>query len=87
MASRKTLKRTITNISEALFAECVAASLYSHDRQCGETLIYSTVKMQDHFVRRISHQEPGMPAKEYYRDLWEKFVAQVSEITDHINNL
>jgi hypothetical protein len=41
--------------------------------------------MQDNFIRRISHPEPGMKAKEYYENLWKEFCAQVGEIQDQIS--
>lgn len=87
MANKRSLKRSITLISEELFAECVAASLYGHNPESAEALIFSIIKMQDHFIRRISHPEPGIPAKVYYKDLREKFAAQVGEIIDQINTL
>lgn len=87
MANKRSLKRSITLICEELFAECVAASLYGQNRDGAEALIYSTIKMQDDFIRRISHPEPGMPAKLYYKDLREKFTAQVGDMVDQINNL
>ena len=87
MANKRSLKRSITLICEELFAECVAASLYGQNRDGAEALIYSTIKMQDDFIRRISHPEPGMPAKLYYKDLREKFAAQVGDMVDQINNL
>ena len=87
MANKRSLKRSITLISEELFAECVAASLYGHNPESAEALIFSIIKMQDHFIRRISHPEPGIPARVYYKDLREKFAAQVGEIIDQINTL
>ncbi len=42
--------------------------------------------MEDDFIRRVSHPEPGMLARVYFKDLREKFVAQASEIIDQINN-
>jgi hypothetical protein len=42
--------------------------------------------MQSDFICRISHPEPGMPAKKYYQKLREDFVAQASDIVDQINN-
>ena len=87
MANKRSLKRTIALVCEELFAECVAASLYGHNKDSAKALLYSTVKMQNDFICRISHPEPGMPAKLYFKDLREKFVAQVSEIADQINNL
>lgn len=86
MANKRTLKRNINLICEEIFAECVAASLYGHNRSSAEALIYSIIKMQDDFICRISHPEPGMPAKVFFKDLREKFAAQASEIVDQINN-
>ncbi len=85
MANKRSLKRFITLFCEELFTECVAASLYGQNRESAEALIFSIVKMQDDFIRRISHPEPGMPANLYFKDLREKFAAQASEIIDQIN--
>ena len=87
MANKRSLKQTITLVCEELFAECVAASLYGQNKDCAKALLYSIVKMQNDFICRISHPEPGIPAKLYFKDLREKFVAQISEIVDQINNL
>jgi hypothetical protein len=87
MANKKSLKRSITLFCEELFAESVAASLYGHNHDNAEALIFSIVKMQDDFIRRISHPEPGMPAKTYFKDLREKFTIQAGELIDQINNL
>lgn len=88
MANKRTLKHNITIACAELFAECVAASLY--DRQVNRdninALFYSIVKMQTEFICRVSHPEPGMKARDYYKDLIEKFNARVGEITDQISN-
>ena len=87
MANKRKLKKKIKLICEALFAECVAVSLYGHEsnRENMEALLSSIVKMEDHYVRRVSHQEPGIPAKTYFNDMREKFSAQVSDVLDQIN--
>lgn len=87
MANKRELKHTINLICEDLFAECVAASLYGNNRENSETLIFSLVRMQQDYISRISHPEPGMPAKRYFKKLRESFVAQVSEVVDHINHI
>jgi hypothetical protein len=87
MANKRSLKQTINLICEELFSECVAASLYSTNRDGGRALLFSVVKMQDDFIRRVSHPEPGMPAKKYFKQLRNDFVVQVDHIIDHINNL
>ena len=42
--------------------------------------------MQNNYITRVSHPEPGMSAKAYYKDLREKFSAQVSEVLDQLNS-
>lgn len=89
MANKRTLKRAINLVSEELFTEAVAASLYGNEKHetNAEALLHAIIKMQSEFICRVSHPEPGMPAGKYYRDLREKFTAQVSEMIDQINNL
>jgi hypothetical protein len=36
---------------------------------------------------RVSHPEPGMPAKKYYNSLIADFNNSVNEVVDHIKNL
>jgi len=57
-----------------------------NDRENAEAVLSSIVKMEDHYIKRISHPEPGIPAKKYYKDLREKFSSQVNEILDQINS-
>jgi hypothetical protein len=87
MANKRTLKQTINLICEEMLAECLAASLYGHNPEGAETLAYSTIKLQSDYICRISHPEPGMEPKKYYRKLKDDFVAQASEIIDQLNSL
>ena len=82
MANKRSLKRSITLISEELFAECVAASLYGQNPESAEALIFSIIKMQDHFIRRISHPEPGIPAGVYYR--WVKSLTKSTRSENYV---
>lgn len=43
--------------------------------------------MHSNYIRRVSHVEPGMPAKVYFNDLKDKFSKEVNEIVDQLNNL
>ena len=86
MASKRHLKQKINLICEELFAECVAGSLYGQNRESAKALIFSTIKMRNNYVRRISHPEPGLTAKAYYKDLKEKFTAQAGELLDQLNS-
>ena len=89
MANKRTLKHAINGICEELFVECVAASLYGTEKheENSDALLSTILKLQADFSSRVSHPEPGMPAKEYYKDLRNKFVAQASEVADQISNL
>lgn len=89
MTNKRDLKRTINYICGDLFAECVAASLYGGktDEKNAEALLTSILRINSDFVKRISHPEPGMPQKEYFKKLVQDFNKQVSEIIDQINNL
>ena len=89
MANKRTLKRAINLICKDLFAETVAASLYGNDKHKGnaDAVLFSIIRLQRNYVNRISHVEPGMKPKAYFKDLREKFAAEVDEIVDQINNL
>ena len=72
-----------------MFAECVATTISSRksSQENIEALLFSIIRMQDDYLSRISHPEPGMPAKQYFKVLREKFAAQASELIDQINNM
>ena len=79
---RRELKLVVNYVCEELFAECVAASMYhgTPDPKNVESLLVN-------FVSRISHPEPGLPPKKFFKDLKMSFNEQVSEIVDLICNL
>ena len=89
MANKRNLKKAINQICEELFTEAVAASLYGNEANKDNTqaLLVTVIKTQRNYISRVSHPEPGIEAKNYYKDLREKFAAQASEIADQINNL
>jgi hypothetical protein len=89
MTNKRTLKKAIKQICETLFVECFAACSSANKSQLEniDALFFSIIKLQANYTSRISHPEPGIPAKQYFKDLREKFTAQASEIIDQINNL
>lgn len=89
MSNRKDLKHSINIICQGLLAECIAASLYSgsFDKDNSDALLSSILKMQQQFVSRIAHPEPGMPQRKFYENLKNDFKEQANEIIDQINNL
>ena len=72
-----------------LFTEGIAASLYGENRDNDNTeaILTSILVMHSNYIRRVSHVQPGMPAKVYFKDLKDKFSKEVNEIVDQLNNL
>lgn len=89
MSSKRDLKRAVKSICAELFAECVAASLYSGEKnETDYAPIYKAVlDVNAEYIRRISCPEPGMKAKKYYDFLITEFNKQVEEIVDQINSV
>ncbi len=89
MANKRNLKRTINYICSDLFAEAVAASLYGEkpNKDNIDALLTSILIIHSDFISRISHPEPGMNTKLYYKTLIEDFNKQVGEIIDQIQNI
>ncbi|MCD7899260.1 MAG: hypothetical protein LUH22_05110 [Bacteroides sp.] len=88
MASRKQLKKNVNYITGELFAECmINASLASKENQGKVDEILSDIlKMQDEFISRISHTEPGN-VKVFYRKFLKDFNQEVDRIIDEIESL
>lgn len=89
MANKRFLKRAIKSICTEIFAECVAASVYGTEttKDNGEALLFSIIRLQNDFISRISHPEPGLAPKLYFKKLREGFSAEANDIIDQINNL
>ena len=89
MSNKRDLKKTINYICSELFAECVAASLYNGkpNEDSVNALLSSILMLQNHYVKRISHPEPGMDQNVYFKDLIDNFNKQTSEIIDQIASL
>jgi len=85
--NKRSLKKAINAVSDQLFANAVAVSLYGNNRNAenDEALIQSILNMREDYVSRISHPEPGMKKQDYYRDLREKFISQAQELADQIS--
>lgn len=89
MANKRQLKRKINYITSELFAEAMATVIYSAKdiREEGDNLLTSIIITRDDFISRVSHPEPGMKPKKYYRALADAFNGVVSETIDNIGNL
>lgn len=88
MASRKALKKGINYIVGELFTECVYISLTlpEADKAKADKVMTDILDMQDDFVSRISHTEPGN-VKGFYKKFRADFNAQVNEIVDRMGQL
>ncbi len=89
MAKKKDLKSTINFVCDELMAECLAISLYKKEISDDdlESLLNCICQVRNDYVSRLSHEEPGMRPKAFYKDLTEGFNKQIGEILDHINSL
>lgn len=89
MAKKRDLKRTINYICSDLFAETMAAAIYSgmENKEAADNLLSTILLTRNDFVKRISHQEPGMKAKKYYKALINDFNENISDIIDKIGNI
>ena len=89
MAKRKELKKVVDNICTDLTAEVVAVSLYESKPAAENVIaiINTIMKMRNEYIRRISHVEPGIPAKVYFKNLIENFNNDTIEVIDQISNL
>ncbi len=89
MANKRQLKQSVNYILSELFAECVAASLYSSKTAAEEVdgILAAIVMMRADFIARISHPEPGMEQKKFFNNLKLDFNKKVDEIVDQITSL
>lgn len=88
MASRRDLKRDISYVIGDIFTECLIYKelVPGTDKAAAEKLIVDLLRIDNEFITRISHTEPGK-AKEYYRSLIKDFQKQISEVLDKLTKL
>ena len=88
MASRKNLKKVITFVVDELATE---AFFLSYDAQ-GDTdawvaLFNRIFSLNNEYIARVNHVEPGMPAKKYFNTLCDSFNADAKALLDEIVKL
>lgn len=88
MASRRDLKRDISYVIGDIFTECLIYKelVPGTDKAAAEKLIVDLLRIDNEFITRISHTEPGK-AKEYYRALIKDFQKEISEVLDKLTKL
>lgn len=85
---RRLLKKQVNYIAGELFAECVVLTqvVPGIDEKKVDDLMTRIFYMQDDFISRISHTQPGN-VKGFYKAFKADFQAQVDAIIDEIGNL
>jgi len=85
---RKDLKKHINYLCGELLAECIAATQFSKkdNRQDIENVMLSILKMQNDWICRLSHVEPGSK-RMFFKKLREDMQKRTDEIIDQIQNL
>ena len=88
MANKRILKRNINYVCSELFSEVAAAAYATKANPDNvKALLSSILVIHNDYIRRVSHLEPGMPARKFYKDLALNFNKQVSELVDQISNI
>lgn len=84
MASRRELKKNVNYIAGELFTECLICNPAADaDKKKADEILTQILVMQDEFLSRISHTEPGN-VKGFYKKFRSDFNAKVNEIIDAI---
>lgn len=88
MASRRDLKRDISYVIGDIFTECLIYKelVPGTNKDAAEKLIVDLLRIDNEFITRISHTEPGK-AKDYYRALIKDFQKEISEVIDKLTKL
>lgn len=88
MASRRNLKKDINYVIGDIFTECLIYKelVPGTDAKAADELIVDLLRIDNDFIARISHTEPGK-AKEYYRNLVKDFQKQMGDVIDKLTRL
>ena len=85
---RKNLKKHINYLCGELLAECMAATDFTKkdNKQDVENVMLGIMKMQNDWICRLSHVEPGS-TKLFFKKLKEDMQKRTDEIIEQIQNL
>ena len=88
MASRRDLKRDISYVIGDIFTECLIYKelVPGTNQKEAEKLIVDLLRIDNEFITRISHTEPGN-AKQYYRTLVKDFQKEITTVIDKLTKL
>ena len=88
MAKRRILKKQTNYVIGELFAECIVVSrlVPAVDAAKVDAVLVHILNVQNDFISRISHTEPGN-VKGFYKAFRADFQKQVDAIVDEIGAL
>lgn len=86
MANKRQLKKTINMMAGDLLVECIATKHINKEsrQEDVDNVMVSILCMQDDFICRVSHPEPGMPAKKYFKALRDEMAKQAEAIINQL---
>lgn len=86
--NRRNLKKFVNCITSELFAETFAIQYYNQevDRTQLNEVFGRIIKLQNEYLSRVSHTEPGN-AQMYYKKFKNDFNVEVDEIVNQLNAL
>ncbi len=88
MASRRDLKKVISFIADELATEAFIASYDSKgDTEAWVAVFNKIIALNQEYISRVNHVEPGMPAKKFFNALCDSFNADAKAILDEIKQL
>ena len=89
MEKRRELKKGINFLCGESFAECVAIMHYQKPipQEDVDNVMTSILNLQDDMLNRVSHVEPGIKAKEFFKKLRTDMVERTDEIVEQIKSL
>jgi hypothetical protein len=78
----------VNYIASELLAECVVIGKFipGVDKEKTDALMVQVLNLQDEFIKRISHTEPGN-VKGFYKKFREDFNAQVNAVIEGLEKL
>ncbi len=88
MASRKNYKKVITYIADQLATQAFFAS-YDSKADAAEWIeVFNSIfALNKEYIARVSHVEPGLPARKYFDTVSMSFNEDAKAILDKINTL
>ncbi len=86
MANKRQLKKTINMMAGDLLVECVVTKHINQEarQEDIDNVMVSVLRMQDDFICRVSHPEPGIPAGKYFKILREELAKCADEIVNQL---